>query len=572
MKKQNPKKKGKVENKVSPIKNILPAAALIILAVLIVYSSAFKNGLLQWDDNLYVTDNRSITSLNSIPSFFTSFFVGNYQPLTMITYSIIYHFGGLSPLPYHFINILFHVFNSLLVFYFCFELLKNKTPALIVALLFGLHPFHVESVAWIAELKDVQYSFFFLISLIFYLKFSREWKSWQYALSISAFLLSLLSKGQAVALFPTLLLIDYLESGRFTIKIREKIPFLLMAASFGAIAIVAQKADNTIGDFSHITFPEQLALASYSFTMYIVKTIIPFGLSSFYPYPTLINGKIPGEYWIYLLAIPAAAYALFITYRKSRILFFGALFFIANIILLLQLLPVGNCIMADRYTYISSIGLFIIIAHLFLKYINIKKTQIISSAVLAAYLLSLSITTYGQTKIWKNDFTLWNNVLSIYPDVSSALILRGCAYNDKEEYEKALLDFNHSIKLDPKSGLAYFNRGVSKSKLGNFKEALEDYETASKLKIEKRYIFNFYVSWGGALANTGKINEAMQLFNKAIAVDSMNASVYNNRGITKAMTGNMNGALADFNRAVELKPDFEEAIVNRDKALQSLPR
>ncbi len=544
---------------------LLPYSALITFSVLIVYISAFKNGILQWDDNLYVTDNRSITDLSNIPSFFKSIFVGNYQPLVMITYSILWHFSHNAPFIYHFVNIFFHVLNSLLVFYFIYELLKDINMALIVALLFGLHPMHVESVAWIAELKDVQYACFFLLSLIFYLKFIRQHKQQQYILSLIFFLLSLLSKGQAVALFPTLLLIDYVESGKFMVHLKEKIPFLVLALVFGVVAIIAQKTDNTIGDFSKITFPEQVALAAYSFTMYIVKLFIPFGLSSFYPYPTMINGKIPGEYWPYLLIIPVFIYAVILAYRKNKLIFFGLLFFLANIILLMQLLPVGNCIMADRYTYMSSIGLNIILAYFLIKLMKAKKAVAIS--LLGVYLIFLASKTYSQVDTWKNDFSLWNNVLAIYPDVSSALILRGCAYNDKEEYQKALTDFNHAIALDPESGLAYFNRGVSKSKLGDFASALKDYETANNLKIERRHLFNFYVSWGGALANTGKTEEAMQLFDKAISLDSMNASVYNNRGITKAITGNMSGALDDFNRAVKLKPDFEEAKVNRDRAL-----
>jgi len=283
----------------------------------------------------------------------------------------------------------------------------------------------------------------------------------------------------------------------------------------------------------------------------------------------MINGKIPGDYWPYLLIIPVFIYAVILAYKKNRLIFFGLLFFVANIFLLLQLLPVGNCIMADRYTYISSIGLNIIAAHLFLKYIHLKKQKLIFNVLLAGYLVFLSVKTYSQTTLWKNDFTLWNQVLTVNPDIASALVLRGCAYNDRQEYDKALADFNHSIALDPKSGLAWFNRAVSKSKLGDFDAALKDYNEANNLKIEKRYLFDFYVSWGGALANKGKTNEAMELFDKAIAMDSMNASVYNNRGITKAITGNMSGALNDFNRAVHLKPDFEEAIVNRDRARQA---
>lgn len=544
---------------------------LICSVILIFYNQAFHNEILSWDDNLYLIDNPQVQNLSSIPSYFSHFDnTGNYMPFTLSTFTILYHFSELHPFLYHFINILFHILNSLLVFYFIYKLLKNIDLALITALLFSTHPIHVESVAWIAELKDVQYTFFFLLSMIFYLKFVRNRKPSNYILSIIFFISSVFSKGQAVALFPVILLIDYLENRKIFTKLIEKIPYLLISISFGIIAILAQKAGNNISDYNVISFFDRIVLASYAFTTYIIKVFIPYELSAFYPYPEMIDGKLPLQYLPFLLIIPLTIYVLILSYKKNKLVFFGLTFFISNIILLLQLIPVGNCIMADRYTYIASIGISLIVAHYIIKLYNLNKYRTYIVSFFVIYLLFLGINTHSQTKLWKNDFVLWDNVLKVNPKIPSALVLRGCAYNTMKKFNEAIPDFDKAIEIDNKNTLAYLNRGVSKSSIGKFKEAITDFEIANVLKPEPRYLVNFYVSWGGALANTGKLNEALIIFDRAIAINPNKASIYNNRGITQAMLGMMPEALNDFEFAVKLEPNYKEAVENRNRALNAI--
>ena len=544
---------------------------IICSVILIFYFPAFQNDILSWDDNLYITDNQQVKDLSNIPSYFTGFDnTGNYIPFSLTAFTVLYHFSEQSPFLYHFINILLHIFNSLLVFYFLKLLLKNVNFALIASLLFAIHPIHVESVAWISELKDVLYTFFFLISLIVYLKFLRTENLKFYILSLTLFVFSVLSKGQAVTLFAVILLIDFFEKGKLFYKIIQKIPFLIIAITFGILAILAQKTGNNLSDYSVMNFFDRIILASYAYGSYFIKIIIPYELTAFYPYPEMQDGTIPLKFWIYLLVIPITIYLLIITYRKNKLVFFGISFFISNVILLLQLIPVGNCIMADRYTYIASIGLNLIAAHYIIKLFNLKKYRSFSVTFFVIYLLFLGINTHSQTKLWKNDFVLWDNVLKVNPKIPSALVLRGCAYNTMKKFNEAIPDFDKAIAIDNKNTLAYLNRGVSKSSLGKFKEAITDFEIANVLKPEPRYLVNFYVSWGGALANTGKLNEALIIFDRAIAVNPNIPSIYNNRGITNALLGKMDEALKDFEHAIFLQPNYTEAIDNKNRALSAI--
>ncbi|MBU0763510.1 MAG: glycosyltransferase family 39 protein, partial [Bacteroidetes bacterium] len=213
--------------------------AVIIILTLAAYFSSLGNEILNWDDNIYVSDNPDIKSLTNLPLFFTKGYIGHFQPVTITVYCLIYQIGRLTPCYYHFTGVIFHIINVLLVFFLCRQLTGRQIPALIAALIFGLHPMHVESVAWISGLKDLVFTCFFLLSLLAYIRYFRQNKLKWYIITLVLFLFSLLSKGQAVTLPVVLLLIDYFE-GRELINrkaLLEKIPFFTLSVVFGLLAV-----------------------------------------------------------------------------------------------------------------------------------------------------------------------------------------------------------------------------------------------------------------------------------------------------------------------------------------------
>ncbi|MCX6268418.1 MAG: hypothetical protein NTW16_13835 [Bacteroidetes bacterium] len=348
--------------------------AVILTVTLMAFYPSLQNGLLKtWDDQAYVTRNELVKSIS--PGNIVKIFkedkglYANYHPLTTLSLAINYHISKEDPFGYHFTNLLLHLLNTLLVFIFIYLLTKkNLLIAGVSSLLFGLSPVHVESVAWISERKDVLYAFFFLASLISYQHFfkKQDWKF--YILSILLFLCSLLSKAMAASLPLVLILIDYLEKRRWSWKfLTDKIPFFLLAILLGIYAITIQAEGNAMGA---VTFPLGMRIfhACYGFSAYILKILIPTGLSAFYPYPyPLINSAwvtndTPAIFYLtFILTVAIFCFSIYciISNRKNlEIPGFGLLFYAVTIALVLQFLPVGRAIMADRYAYIPSIGIF----------------------------------------------------------------------------------------------------------------------------------------------------------------------------------------------------------------------
>jgi len=273
--------------------------AIIIVISFIAYLPVLQNSLLSWDDHGYIRDNPLIYSGN-LKDIFSGNVMGNYHPITILTLALEYQIFGLNPTGYHAFNLLLHLFNVVLVYY-AILLLSDKTAvALIASLLFGIHPLHVESVAWAAELKALLYTFFFLASYIFYLKYLKDMQKKFYALALLLFLTSLLSKAMAASLPLVFILTDYFKGRKINVKLLvEKAPFFLLAIILGVVAIHAQQTSGATA-LTSFTFPQRLLFASYAFTSYLFKLLLPLNLSSFYPYPLKSEG-IPIDYYAYFI-------------------------------------------------------------------------------------------------------------------------------------------------------------------------------------------------------------------------------------------------------------------------------
>lgn len=520
------KQKKAIPNKSSINNPIVQNEKLIIFGILfltfLVYIPILNNEFTYFSDDNYILYNSLIKELSfsRIIYIFSSYFDGHYHPLTLLSFSFSYALGKINPFIYLFTNLLLHLINTYLVFKLIKHLIKDIKIVIIVTLLFGIHTLHVESVARITERKDVLYTFFFLLSLIQYLKYYSENKIKYYYLSLLFFLLSLFSKGQAVSLAVSLFLIDYFLGKKiFNLKsLFEKIPFLILALIFGILNIYAQRYTGYFPDTASMPFYEPFVDSCFVLTNYIIKLFVPVNLSALYPYPNQPGMPMPLFMWFFIIPMSALLITLIYFIKKSKIITFGILFYLINILLMARIIPVAENIMPDRYNYVASIGFFIIIGVIYKnihdKFLIYRKKLIYFSAI---YISLLSILTFSRCNVWNSGLSVWQDASEKYPQSSIIWKNIGDNYVRKNDFPNAIQAFNNAVKFDSANLLAYFARSELKRSIGDFKGANIDYRTAASMA-------------------------------------SGNSDSYANRANAKLFLNDFSGAEADYLKAIELNP------------------
>jgi tetratricopeptide (TPR) repeat protein len=552
---------------------IILSLCLILAIPAISFFPCLKNDFLNWDDQQYVIENKMIMewSWRNIETIFDSIYMGHYHPLTLLSYALEYRFFKLNPFAYHLTNLILHLMNGLLVFWLIWMLKGGVLTSLVVSLLFGIHPLHVESVAWISERKDLLCSFFFLGSLVVYLTYLKTRRMRAYFLSLFLFLLSLLSKSMAVTLPLVLVLCDYLFDRKFDRKsLIEKIPFLVMAFIFVIIAFFALRSSGMVDSKSSFSFFKNLLIISEVLTSYFSKLILPIKLSCFYPF---IKGIAGFWSYVYLTTIIGFLIAGILLGRYNKTITFGTLFFFITI---LPVLPIK--IVADRYIYIPSIGIFFIAAEGFdwvyrSKLEPIKIVKPILAILLIGILGTFSFLTWERCQVWKDSISLWNNVLKNYPNVLMAYNNRGTAYLHRGDYDKAISDFNEALRIDPDYEKAYYlydNRGTAYLRKGDYERAIADYDRA--VRIKPNYALAYH-NRGTAYLYKEDFEEAIADFNKALEFDPKYAEAYFNKALACEKIGHPKEAIEAYRGFIEnASPQYSPYIERANKRINILSR
>ena len=498
--------------------------AVIVLAFFMIYSQALNFDLLDWDDYGYIKNNPDVQNF-SIRNFFTSFYGGNYHPLTCITWSVDYYLGGLNGKSYHMTNMLLHVLNIVLMYFFVKFLFERKDIALFTAALFAIHPMHVESVAWVSERKDVLYACFFLLSLIAYLRFIRNDHKKYYLASLVLFILSLLSKSAAVVLPLVLLLIDYFKEKKITTEsLLLKLPFFLISILFGVIALKSQQTSMSYGFAPHFPLISRLLIASYGMTHYLLSFVFPFKQSALHPYPVAVGEALPWYFFGSAITIFLIIFCIIYFKKYRKILLFAFGFFFINLLLVIQILPVGKAIVAERYTYLAYPGLAMLLGYLLFGFSGRSKNIILVS--IAAWLIFLSVQTYARLPVWKNSLTIFSDIISTHPEEESGWYNRGLVRFYMKDYKAALEDYNASLALKADNAPALYNRSLVRKEFQDYQGVLDD-------------------------------------LNKAIALEPGYIDARKNRGIANAIFKDYQGALNDFSMVLKQYPDDTSTLINR---------
>ncbi|MCH8904516.1 MAG: tetratricopeptide repeat protein [Bacteroidetes bacterium] len=531
----------------------------LVVITLIAFYPTFNNGFTNWDDTDYIHDNELLNSLSgeNLKKMFNTSVNGHFHPLTIITLAIEYSIRPLSAKLIHTNSLILHILDTLLVFWFILLLCKKKEVALIVALLFGIHPMHVESVAWVSERKDVLYTFFYISALITYLyalqKPGQKVKYMTFTLVL--FVLALLSKTMAVTLPLAMLAIDYYKKRKFDkILIGEKLLFFLLSGAFFVWASSHSQFDNLALGYTFSSTIDRIFYAGYGTMMYLFKLVIPVNLSNYYPYPIKVDGQLPVIFYIAPAVILVLAFLAARTYKKTRTIVFGAVFFVVTIFLVIQLLPVGITLMADRYTYVSSIGLFFIFAIWFTNilggaFVLRKKMKNVLIIGLVLYCSILTYSTIDRTKVWYDSTTLWTDVVEKFPETFYGYYARGKTYYDEKKFQLSVIDLDKAVQIDPTNLKAHLNRGMAHNELGNYNLAIQSFTSIINLRPD---FSKAYFMRGTSYTDNGDYELALEDYYQCVDLDPNSIPARFNIAVTLYKMGRYQESIGDFTNMISI--------------------
>lgn len=550
--------------KVTKTYKILLAIAVILTATSAVYTPSLQNGFV-WDDETYIVNNKMIRtpSLSNIQKIFTTFFFGNYHPLTLLSYAFEYHFIGQDPPPYHATNIIIHMMNCTLVFLLIYILSNNIVVSCFVGLLFGIHPLHVESVAWISGRKDVLYALFFLASLISYLGFLKEQKKIYYCLCLLLFVLSLLSKSMAVSLPLVLILLDYFLNKKISWgSLKNKIPFFALSLLFGILALLSQQHAIRV-DYTDDSPLKNLFIASHGLVFYLEKMVFSFKLSCLYMYSTTHFEIMQARFLMSPFLIAAFTALIIYSARYTKKAIFGSMFYFVTLLPVLQLIPVGHAFAADRYTYIPLIGIFYIVGEglLYLYEKQWQYTRLLGITLVIITCLSLctlGFLTWNRTHIWKDGITLWGNVIKNDPLNSIAYNNKGAAHFINKQYDETIEDLTMAITISPNYDQANANLCRAYIAAGLRNKALPSCMKA--IQINPR-MDDVYILLGNIYYEKDR-KVAIFLYKKSIEVKPKNERAYYNLCTTYLSMQEYENAENACRKAIEIDPEYADAYTN----------
>lgn len=536
----------------------------IVAFTALVYSQAFTNGITSFDDDFYIVNNPFLRdfSWHGVVAIFTSFYSGNYHPLTSLVHLFQYHFFELNPLAYHTTNIILHLVNTYIVFIIAKRLSGQDITAMLVSLLFGIHPLHVESVAWISELKDVLYAHCYLLAINQYLLYLDSGLKRKHLFMVMGyFLLACLSKSAAVTLPVLLLAFDFYRGRKLSAgSILEKTPMLLLSLLFGILAILSQRAGGAYnGLMISYGAVNSFFLFTTSLSFYIIKLLAPTGLQIIHNFPILQGIYLP---WLYYASLPFVLLVIWLVSRKNKLskeILFGAAFFLISISVMLQVVSVGSALTAERYTYMSYIGLFYILGQ-FISLVAVRYYKGITIAIVSIFVIACSAISFDRITVWKDDATLFNDFVEKNPDFYYGYWLRGNVAKKNGELKKALQDYTMSIQLNHTFEDAFFNRGRIYQDMGDSKSAIADYSESIRLNPKQADSYN---NRGWQLFTTGNVKAAMSDFNKSLELKPDFADALNNRGWVNEQSGDTQAAMRDYTQAINKNPGYERAVYNR---------
>ena len=522
------------------------------MAALVYYPALFY-GYFPWDDFTYIRDNPDIKSISftSIKLFFSKFYLGNYHPLTMLSFALDYKWGRGDVFYFHLTNVLLHTVNALLIFTLLAKFNVNKLLCALTSLLFLVSPIQFESVIWIAERKNVLYTCFYLLSVLFFIKYIERKNLTNYILALLFFVFSLLSKAQAVTMPLTLLVVlyFYFDTKELKQKVKTLISFFILSLGFGVLAIYVEQSHGYIHKQS-----ASILTASYAFVQYIIHIVLPFNLSVFYSYP-VANGlfEILSVIIVFLI-IAVFIYAI----KQQQKLITALLFlFVSNLILILQFIPVGEAYIADRYCYIPSIIVYFTLVYtcflLTEKHAWVKFIPVI-------YFLLVLYSSIQNVQVWKSNKTLFATSLTNQPNADLLMNVLGSEYLAENNFTKADSLFDAALSIDATNYQVLYNKATSLAMQKQNDKAIIYFDKT--IAVAPTY-FPAYLQKAILLINNKDFKHALVVLDKAINIKPDIGKAYFLRALCSENSSDFKTAINNYTDAVKYHYEDEQLYLNR---------
>ena len=538
------------------------ALILVLILVCITYAQIAGHAFISYDDTEYITENPFVTkglTWASISWAFTSFDISYWHPLTWISHMIDYEIYGNNPAGHHMTSLMIHLANTLMVFSLLYYPTRRYWQSVFVAAVFALHPLHVESVVWAAERKDVLSSFFLLLTVLSYsasvIRKSRTF----YVLAIISYMCGLMSKPMVVSLPLVLLVWDYWPLNRYRDQdvrksqvLWEKVPFVLLAAATAIVTYYAQAQVGTLMSSAMAPLSLRAVNALSSYLNYIMKMFWPQDLAVIYPYPRdipLLRGVVSG---LVLLGISVVAYH---NRDKRPYLIAGWAWYVITLLPVIGIVQSGLQSMADRYTYTTQIGLYVMIAWGMTDLVGtVRIARVIVTVAGVAVIIALTIVTSVQAAYWKDSITLFDHAAHAIQNNNIAYRILGNNYAKKGDVTAAIAALTEALKIQPDDAIAHVDLGVALVEQKRYYDAMYHYRQAIGIRPG---FANAYYNLGVVLAYENRFAEALDNYAQALRFDPAQKGAHASTGAVLARLGRLDEAVAELRAELRIDPGNE---------------
>lgn len=591
---------------------------ILITTILCAYWQVQNFEFVSYDDPKYITENYAIQSGITWQSFaatFTDLHASNWYPLTLLSHGLDWQLFGRKAGGHHWSNVIIHIVNTILLFLLLSQLTGAIWRSALVAALFAIHPINVESVAWVAERKNVLSTFFWIVTMLFYVRYVKapDWK--RYLPVLISFALGLMSKPMLVTLPFVLLLMDYWPlnrnsintekeihpavNGVFSIRkprpislILEKVPLLILAVISSGVTFYAAKKGGTLAEFISVPLMQRISNAAVSYVLYLKKLFWPGDLAVFYPYINIpIHQALLAVFLLSAITVIAGIY-----YKKYPYFIVGWFWYLGTLVPVIGIVQVGSQSMADRYAYVPFIGIFMALSWTIAEMIKTPLLRKIISLVMFSIGISLLLMTWHQLKYWKTSYALFerasyvtgsnafthngmglelmrqNKIGEAIEHFKEALkkntdhsgkymayVNLGEAYRLQNKKMEAMAAYKQALSLNAKCDFAYHKIGIILIQQGQVGEAIAEYKKA--ITINKTNPV-YHINLGNAYARQGKFEEAVKEYTEVLRIQPDNAGVHNNLAMVLERRGKIDEAVAHLKAAIRLQPEYADAHFN----------